>query len=639
MPLHQLNHSSFKSVYFIDATNISTIQSSFRSLGYHEAKLSNSLDDQDMINGVHAWLETHYDPILLIFDNADDRNIDLGSFIPRCECGRVIITTRNEAQRVHAHPTDCHSQIGELLPEEAISLLHQLIPPDERDYPDAQLISEQIVHELGYLALAIAHAGSYIASSSDAFMVYLEIFRSKRFVLLSQKPELAQDKYNLAAFTTWELSFNRLTIFESFTDEISVVASDFLQLCAFLHPKDISPGIFKRAFERHEPSSPAHSFFQKLSDSTGHWDSHTFNAAINRLASYSFITVVTESQYQIHPLVQSWTKDRLSASSRSLYQSTILRILADSIALGNTFTLGNNTTETDTRQVLVPHLFHIGVSSIAQDGTARIFASIFREAGYQTPSEILEMGIRGQRVMELAGDHPNTLTSLSNLAETYRAQARLAALQIKIVERRIMELGEDHPETRRIKANLAPIYGREGRMSNPELLEAKSMRQAITKRDEDHVDALEKQPRRNHTDASMSMPFADQPQVIASGIFSGLSLCDDILQTAPSPLSHIVELEETPLQATVEGANPNASAPCDQASGAWVPSEQREESISSGPFTGFSLCSRTAECPPSPISHGVILEEKFFRPTTDGDDHEFYQAGEYSELEEYSEPE
>jgi tetratricopeptide (TPR) repeat protein len=484
--LFNIHRFSFKSVYFIDATNTSTIHSSFRSLGFHEAKLANDLNGQDMIDGVHSWLEERDDPVLIIFDNADDRSINLGPFIPQCDGGRVIITTRNEAHRVHAHPADCHSRIGELLPDEAISLLHQHIPPDKRNYPDAQTISEQIVHELGYLPLAIAHAGSYIAASSTyVYATYIQTLNTKRLELLSQRPEQTRDKYELAVYVTWELSFENLKA--DLSDKASVAASEFFQLCAFLYPKDISPAIFRRAFERSLPSSPAYWFLAKLSTTSGEWDGNLFHTIINRLTSYSFITVVTESQYQIHSLVQSWSKDRLPVDSRSFYQKAILQILGDSSSLDN------STEEITNRRVLVPHLLHIGTSLLAQGDTAQNFIRAFYEAGHWSVTEELMVKMTERLILELGGDHPDTLTSMSNLALTYTNQGRWTEaeeIQVKVMEQHIAKLGNDHPDTLTSMNNLGSIYMNQGRWTEAEEIQVKVMEQHIAKLGNDHPDTL-----------------------------------------------------------------------------------------------------------------------------------------------------
>jgi hypothetical protein len=60
--------------------------------------------------------------------------------------------------------------------------------------------------------------------------------------------------------------------------------------------------------------------------------------------------------------------------------------------------------------------------------------------------------------MKLGADHPNTLTSMSNLASTYRRQGRweeAEQLEVQVMEMSKTKLGADHPDTLTRMANLA----------------------------------------------------------------------------------------------------------------------------------------------------------------------------------------
>jgi hypothetical protein len=51
---------------------------------------------------------------------------------------------------------------------------------------------------------------------------------------------------------------------------------------------------------------------------------------------------------------------------------------------------------------------------------------------------------------KLGEDHPETLTSMANLASTYRDQGRweeAEKLEVQVMETRNTKLGEDHPDT------------------------------------------------------------------------------------------------------------------------------------------------------------------------------------------------
>jgi hypothetical protein len=58
----------------------------------------------------------------------------------------------------------------------------------------------------------------------------------------------------------------------------------------------------------------------------------------------------------------------------------------------------------------------------------------------------------------LGPEHPDTLTSMSNLASTYRNQGRwkeAESLGVQVMERRKRVLGLEHPSTLTSMANLA----------------------------------------------------------------------------------------------------------------------------------------------------------------------------------------
>ena len=68
----------------------------------------------------------------------------------------------------------------------------------------------------------------------------------------------------------------------------------------------------------------------------------------------------------------------------------------------------------------------------------------------------------------LGQDHPDTLTSMANLASTYRNQARwkeAEELFVKVMEARKGVLGQDHPDTLTSLANLAFTWKSQDRLS------------------------------------------------------------------------------------------------------------------------------------------------------------------------------
>jgi len=59
----------------------------------------------------------------------------------------------------------------------------------------------------------------------------------------------------------------------------------------------------------------------------------------------------------------------------------------------------------------------------------------------------------------LGQEHPDTLSSMANLASTYRNQGRwkeAEGLELQVMETRKRVLGQEHPDTVASMANLAP---------------------------------------------------------------------------------------------------------------------------------------------------------------------------------------
>ena len=68
--------------------------------------------------------------------------------------------------------------------------------------------------------------------------------------------------------------------------------------------------------------------------------------------------------------------------------------------------------------------------------------------------------------MVLGEEHLETLTSMANLASTYRNQGRwekAEQLFVQVTEKRKGELGDEHPSTLSSMANLALTYWYPGR--------------------------------------------------------------------------------------------------------------------------------------------------------------------------------
>ena len=131
------------------------------------------------------WLTNLAEDWILIIDNADDPSLDVSQFFLAGNRGIIIITTRNPECRTHA--TVGFSEIGQLNRVEAISLITKASDEDETEtslLPQAQAVAET----LGYLALAITHAGAMIRQKLYPFEEYCAAYANRRKDLLTVQP-------------------------------------------------------------------------------------------------------------------------------------------------------------------------------------------------------------------------------------------------------------------------------------------------------------------------------------------------------------------------------------------------------------------------------------------------------------------
>ena len=78
----------------------------------------------------------------------------------------------------------------------------------------------------------------------------------------------------------------------------------------------------------------------------------------------------------------------------------------------------------------------------------------------------------------LGEEHPDTLTSASNLALTYSQQGKHAeaeALQVAVLAVRKRVLGEEHPNTLTSANNLASTYSQQGKHAEAETLQVATL--------------------------------------------------------------------------------------------------------------------------------------------------------------------
>ena len=279
--------------------------------------------------------------------------------------------------------------------------------------------------------MAVAQAGAFIHCHSSLHE-YQGLYRRERDNLMQNKEIQGQDPYELAVYSTWKLSY----------DKLDPPARLFLQICSLLHHEGISEEMFeKAALSQHnlddsELQDDVTKLLNQLGKQNSGWSSWTFQKIVMRLGSHSLIEHDRQNHtYSIHPLVHHWSGTIFEKNSHDI-QNLVLTIIALSFSL----------TETDEdykyRRKLLKHTTSSMASLKPEDINPLVgmhIAWIYGEAGCLKEMEALEVMATEKRKRLLGNDHPDTLASMVNLAGTYRQQGRWGeaeALQLVVLEKK-----------------------------------------------------------------------------------------------------------------------------------------------------------------------------------------------------------
>ncbi|KAJ7810868.1 hypothetical protein B0H14DRAFT_2459902 [Mycena olivaceomarginata] len=435
----------FTKQFFIDATSVQTLITAFKNIAI-------SLEIGITFEEVSLWLASQIEEWILLFDNADDPAIDLFHFFPKCTHGNIIITSRNPQLVTHAPRS--HSKVGDMDETNAIDLL--LLRAVQEKTMETTERASKIVKELSCLPLAVIQAGAYI-SKFNCLHRYLSIYKQNHAKLLGLHPEQSQDSYEWTVYTTWQISFQKL----------SKAAARFLQLCSLLHHDSIPEEMFEQA-----------------TTWTSTWDIQHFLDIVAEIEGYSLIERNAVDTLSIHPLVQSWCKKTLD--DEPVARKCITDIMGMSIRLASD-----------------AYLFRIGlishVDTLIQDpGTIKPmfqanYARVYYDSGRFKEAELLESLMLEKRKQFLGADHPGTLGAMANLAATYWQLGRYPEaehLDSLVLEKRKQLLGADHPDTLGAMANLAATYWQLGRYPEAEHLDSLVLEKWKQLLGADHPDTL-----------------------------------------------------------------------------------------------------------------------------------------------------
>ncbi len=248
----QENRCDYSASFWIDASRQVSIDRDFlqiyRLLIGGQATAESALPKiEDVIQVVKGWFNGRDGRWLLVFDSADaigdeeedDSSLDLAKYLPDSPGTHIIITTRNSSARdiTTAQPI----VVGKMEMAEAVDLFFKCAGLKDRSQ---ELEVDEIVEELGCLALAVNLAGHYTSKTPRLgrdLRNYLPEYRQRRKQLLGQKPKKLIHQYSESVLTTWEASFGAV-------ERRSATAARLLILLAFLSYDRYLHGSFLRRY-------------------------------------------------------------------------------------------------------------------------------------------------------------------------------------------------------------------------------------------------------------------------------------------------------------------------------------------------------------------------------------------------------
>ncbi|KAJ7061233.1 hypothetical protein C8F01DRAFT_1231161 [Mycena amicta] len=437
----------FTDQFKINASSAETIEA-----GYKQIALVKKLGDT--AEAAQTWLKAQHAEWLLLFDNADQPNLDLEAYLPQCNHGNILITSRNPGLWAYTGSPEKAIAVSNLSLDDAVLLL--LNRAGVVLWNENKTHATQIVQELHCFPLAIVQAGAFISKSSPLqqdISKYIPLYQGNKDTLLSRKPEQSHGAYQWSVYTTWQISF----------DQLGPQAAQFLQLCSFIHFEGITEDMFQRASEytpgneRLDPSvetlQPASDFLSSFRNAQSNWNSLEFAEMI--LMHTQFIPLT---------LVHQWSKTIISdlAGQRKLMVALLGMAAACS-------------TEVMQKIQLLLH-----VMLLSEDGDIRgtgfegPFGDVFQEGGMFRRAETLRSDILIRSDARLGREHPKTLVAMSKLAETFWSLGQYTEaqkLQEQVLEKWTKLLGAEHPNTINATANLAATFWRLGQYTEAQKLE------------------------------------------------------------------------------------------------------------------------------------------------------------------------
>jgi tetratricopeptide (TPR) repeat protein len=464
--------TGYKATFWIEAGRKESLERDFVNLyqtlfGVQMDASRETISVENALIGVKSWFSGRQGPWLMVFDGADtiendqsSEYINIKHFIPNVTSLHVIITSRSSTAK---NMTALEGvQVSEMDEAQAVELFYRYSQL-QRNNLDIEAEMKAIVKELGYLALAITLAATYVGRTrrlQSDIKAYLPEYKQRRRELLDRKPESLIHQYTSSVLTTWETSYQAVA-------DQHLEASVLMTMLSFLSFDDIFLQLFGVS-KQAEGIGMITIFIPLLLMII---DTYKVEDSFEILERFSFLQWKKDQQsYAMHKLVHAWGYDRLTKDKQDQFSRTTFKLVVEAIK-------GCRNTPEDKLR-LVPHVMAnfatlAGASGTSDQAAGSILDELLRVGAFITDIGRLAEGcaiekhVWSERRRILGEEHPNTILAMSNLASTLRDLGQLdeaAKMLREVLEKRKRILGEKHPNTISAMNNLAIMLEDQGQL-------------------------------------------------------------------------------------------------------------------------------------------------------------------------------
>ncbi|KUM60368.1 hypothetical protein ACN42_g6761 [Penicillium freii] len=468
-------------VCWIPVNSLANLQTAYRKVAQNLRLPGCEESDVDILELVQTY---HSDetigPWLLILDNADDLELwtspltseagakCLSDYMPRSRRGAIIWTTRDRKVATGVARENVVT-VQQMDGSGASEMMRQyLIDPSQ--IKTNQDLLPGLLRKLTYLPLAIVQAAAYINETGVSLKTYEALLSSQDDEAIELLSEHFEDdgRYSgieNAVAKTWLISFEQIR-------RRSSLAFGYLGFMACVDPKDIPRSLLPPS-ERSSPKQQAD--------------------AIGILNAFSFITRHDDgSAFDLHRLVHLVTRGWLKKTGElpACHEQAVLRLseLLSDISQTNRahwrlyishaqYAVGGDEKKCSKEEL-----------NLAQKcGDCLYYDGRYREA------ETVSQMVLASREKVLGLEHPDTLTSVSNLGLVLDSQGKYEdaeAMHWRVLQAREKVLGPEHPDTLTSVSNLGLVLDSQGKYEDAEAIHRRALQAREKVLGPEHPDTL-----------------------------------------------------------------------------------------------------------------------------------------------------